>query len=264
MTKRRFRRSSDAFTLIELTRRHRHHRGIDRACSYPPSSLLVKPRAALVHQQSQADRTGDAQLREFAAGVAADVGITTALLQPPYTTVAWHVDLTNISLVGPDDYEPPCPIQIPEVCNNTIDVQTWVTICLPYFEQGNIYNAYNIAQPYTAPVNTTMVGTYLNFMVCPSSPDGFRSASYTDPLSQAFYGANWAVTLAAGDYAVDDGVDSGWMDSEQCSASGGSRYAWFAARQCRAQVCFDHRWNVEHNHGFGRRGTPAIIGSTGN
>jgi prepilin-type N-terminal cleavage/methylation domain-containing protein len=148
--------------------------------------------------------------------------ITTSLLQPPYQPA----DLTNISLVGPDNYEPPCPSQVPEVCNNQnskipnsptpnspIDVQTWVTICLPFFEQGSIYNAYNIAQPFTAPSNTTMVGTQLNFMVCPSSPNAFRSAIYTDQLSQLFYGGGWSVTLAAGDYAVDDGVDSGWMDA---------------------------------------------------
>ena len=92
-------------------------------------------------------------------------------------------------------------------------MQTWVTICLPFFEQGSIYNAYNIAQPFSAPVNTTMVGTQLNFMICPSAPNGYRTAVYTDPLSQAFYGANWSVTLAGGDYAVDDGVDSGWMDA---------------------------------------------------
>ena len=181
--------------------------------------------------------------------------ISTALLKPPFQPA----DLTNLSLVGPDNYEPPCPIQVGEVCNNTIDVQTWVTICLPYFEQGTIYNAYNIAQPFTAPVNTTLVGTQLNFMVCPSAPNGYRTAAYTDPLSQAFYGANWSVTLAAGDYAVDDGVDSGWMDCEQCSAPRGRGYARPAARQCGAQDRFGHRWNVEHDHGFGRCGTSAIL-----
>jgi prepilin-type N-terminal cleavage/methylation domain-containing protein len=134
--------------------------------------------------------------------------ISTALLKPPYQPA----DLTNLSLVGPDNYEPPCPIQVGEVCNNMIDVQTWVTICLPYIEQGTVYNAYNIAQPYSAPVNTTIVGTQLNFMICPSSPSGYRTALYSDPLSQAFYGANWSVSLAAGDYAVDDGVGSSWMD----------------------------------------------------
>ena len=56
-----------------------------------------------------------------------------------------------------------------------------------------------------------MVGTQLAFMYCPSAPSN-RTMVYTDALSQAFYGSNWTVTLAAGDYAVDDGVDSGWMD----------------------------------------------------
>jgi len=135
--------------------------------------------------------------------------ISTALLKPPFQPA----DLTNLALVGPDNYEPPCPIQIGEVCNNMIDVQTWVTICLPYFEQGSIYNAYNIAQPFSAPVNTTLVGTALNVMICPSAPAGYRSAAYTDPLSQVFYGANWSVNLASGDYAVDDGVNSAWMDA---------------------------------------------------
>ena len=135
--------------------------------------------------------------------------ISTALLKPPFQPA----DLTNLAIVGPDNYEPPCPIQVGEVCNNMIDVQTWVTICLPYFEQGSLYNAYNIAQPFSAPVNTTFVGTQLSMMICPSSPTGFRTAAYTDPLSQAFYGANWSVLLARGDYAVDDGVDSGWMDA---------------------------------------------------
>jgi len=135
--------------------------------------------------------------------------ISTPLLKPPYQPA----DLTNVSIVGPDNYEPPCPTQIGEVCNNAVDVQTWVTICLPYFEQGSIYNAYNIAQPFSAPVNTTFVGTQLSFMVCPSAPAGYRTAVYTDPLSQAFYGAGWSVTLAGGDYAVDAGVASAWMDS---------------------------------------------------
>ncbi len=135
--------------------------------------------------------------------------ISTALLQPPYQPY----DLTNLSLVGPDNYEPPCPTQIGEVCNNAVDVQTWVTICLPFFEQGNIYNAYNISQPFSAPVNTTMVGTQLSFMGCPSAPSSFRTAAYTDQLSQLFYGASWSVNLAAGDYAVDDGVASAWMDA---------------------------------------------------
>ena len=181
--------------------------------------------------------------------------ISTALLKPPFQ----QVDLTNLALVGPDNYEAPCPMQVGEVCNNAIDVQTWVTICLPYFEQGTIYNAYNIAQPYSAPVNTTFVGTQLNMMVCPSAPNGFRTASYTDPLSQAFYGVGWSVTLAGGDYAVDDGVDSGWMDKNNVPHPRGCGYARFAARQRGAPDCFNHGWNLEHDHGFGGCGASAIL-----
>jgi prepilin-type N-terminal cleavage/methylation domain-containing protein len=132
--------------------------------------------------------------------------ITTALLKPPFQPI----DLTALPPSNPN-YEAPCPIQVGEVCNNQIDVQTWVTIIFPFLEQNNIYSAYNISQPFTAPSNTTMVGTQLSVMYCPSAPAN-RTMVYTDQLSQAFYGAGWSVTLAAGDYAVDDGVDSGWMD----------------------------------------------------
>ena len=132
--------------------------------------------------------------------------ISTALLKPPFQPI----DLTALPVSNPN-YEAPCPVQVGEVCNNQIDVQTWATIIFPFLEQGTLYNAYNIAQPFSAPVNTTMVGTQLNFMMCPSAPAN-RTMVYTDALSQTFYGAGWSVTLAAGDYAVDDGIDSGWLD----------------------------------------------------
>jgi prepilin-type N-terminal cleavage/methylation domain-containing protein len=132
--------------------------------------------------------------------------ISTALLKPPYQ----QVDLTSLPTSNPN-YEPPCPSQVGEVCNNQIDVQSWPTIIMPFLEQAALYSAYNLSMPFTAPSNTTMVGTQLSFMQCPSAP-GYRTMVYTDQLSQVFYGANWSVTLAAGDYAVDDGVNSSWMD----------------------------------------------------
>jgi hypothetical protein len=131
--------------------------------------------------------------------------ISTALLKPPYQPV----DLTSLPSTNPN-YQAPCPLTISEVCNQTVDVQTWTTLVLPFFEQSQMYNAYNLAQPFSAPVNTTMVGTQLNFMVCPSAPP-YRVMPYTDALSQVFYGAGWTVNLAAGDYAVDDGVSDGWL-----------------------------------------------------
>jgi prepilin-type N-terminal cleavage/methylation domain-containing protein len=132
--------------------------------------------------------------------------ITTALLKPPFQPI----DLTALPPGNPN-YEPPCPTQVSEVFNNQIDVQSWPAIILPFVEQGTMYNAYNIGQPFVAPSNSTIVATQLNFMNCPSAP-AYRTMPYTDPLAQAFYGQGWTVTLAAGDYAVDDGVDSAWMD----------------------------------------------------
>jgi prepilin-type N-terminal cleavage/methylation domain-containing protein len=131
--------------------------------------------------------------------------ISTPLLKPPFQPI----DLTALPTSNPN-YEPPCPVQVSEVCNQQIDVQSWPAILLPYVEQAPIYNFFNLSQPFTAPVNTTVVGTQLSFMYCPSAP-AYRVMLYTDPLSQAFYGQGWTVNLAAGDYAVDDGIDNGWM-----------------------------------------------------
>lgn len=131
--------------------------------------------------------------------------ISTALLKPPY----YPIDLTALPTNHPN-YQPPCPKEVSEVCNNEIDVQSWPALILSFVEQAQMYNAYNIAQPFSAPVNSTIVGTQLAFMYCPSAPAN-RTVEYTDPLTQFFYGAGWKVTLAAGDYAVDDGVSAGWM-----------------------------------------------------
>src|SRR5262245_21004468 len=131
--------------------------------------------------------------------------ISSALLKPPFQPI----DLTSLPSTHPS-YIPTCPTQIGEVCNQQIDVQSWPAIILPFVEQTTIYNFFNLSQPFTAPVNTTVVGTQLSFMYCPSAPP-YRIAPYTDDLSQVFYGAGWTVNLAAGDYAVDDGIDDGWM-----------------------------------------------------
>ncbi len=131
--------------------------------------------------------------------------ISTPLLKPPFQPI----DLTSLPPTNPN-YEPPCPIQVGEVCNLAVDVQSWPALILPFAEQAPMYGSFNLSQPFSAPVNTTVVGTELSFMNCPSAP-GLRYAAYTDPLSQLFYGASWSVNLAAGDYAVDDGVNDSWM-----------------------------------------------------
>ncbi|MHC5538896.1 DUF1559 family PulG-like putative transporter [Singulisphaera rosea] len=142
--------------------------------------------------------------------------ISSDILKPPYQPI----DLTSLPVTD-SNYQYPCPTQLTEVCNNTKDVQSWPSLLLPFVEQSQMYTAYNLTQSFAAPVNTTIVGTQLNFMVCPSAPS-YRTVSYTDPLSQAFYGAGWKVTLAAGDYAVDDGVDRGWLAKNNIANADGS------------------------------------------
>ncbi len=135
--------------------------------------------------------------------------ISHGLLAPP----SQPVDLTTLPPTNPN-YIPPCPTAINEVCDQQIDVQTWTTLLLPYFEQAQMFNAYNIIQPFPAPVNTTVVGTQINMMYCPSAPP-YRSQAYSDQITQALYGANYSANLAAGDYSVDDGVDDSWMTANK-------------------------------------------------
>jgi hypothetical protein len=81
-----------------------------------------------------------------------------------------------------------------------------VPFIMPFTEQVPLFNAFNMGVAFPTPENSTVVGTQLNFMLCPSAPGAFRTEPFLNPL------INKTFTLAAGDYAVDDGIDSGWMD----------------------------------------------------
>jgi len=141
--------------------------------------------------------------------------ISHGLLAPPNQPV----DLTTLPPTD-GNYIPPCPPQLNEVCDQQLDVQTWTTLLLPYFEQAQMFNAYNISQPFPSPVNTTVTRVQLNLMYCPSAPPA-RTQDYTDALTQALYGANYKATLAAGDYSVDDGIDDSWMNSARVPHTAG-------------------------------------------
>jgi prepilin-type N-terminal cleavage/methylation domain-containing protein len=103
-------------------------------------------------------------------------------------------------------YIPSCPTQLGEVCDFPFDLQGWVPFIMPYTEQVPLFNAFNMGVAFPTPENSTVIGTQLNFMVCPSAP-AFRTAPFKNTLT------NKVFTLAAGDYAVDDGVDIAWMDA---------------------------------------------------
>jgi prepilin-type N-terminal cleavage/methylation domain-containing protein len=47
----------------------------------------------------------------------------------------------------------------------------WVTLLLPYLEQGNLYNQYNFNLDWYDPAQQPVVTRQLKVMVCPSSPD---------------------------------------------------------------------------------------------
>ena len=127
-------------------------------------------------------------------------GISNTFLKPPFQPV----DLTSLPATSPD-YIPKCPPQLGLICDNTLDIQSWVPLIMGYTEQIALYNSMNISQAFPQPENTTAVGTQLGFMLCPSAPNGYRMTPYSNALNGK------TVQLAAGDYAVDDGIDESWL-----------------------------------------------------
>jgi prepilin-type N-terminal cleavage/methylation domain-containing protein len=126
-------------------------------------------------------------------------GITNEFLRPPFQPI----DLTKLPSTDPN-YIPSCPIQLSQICSNTFDIQSWVPLIMGYTEQNSLYNSMNITQAFPQPANTSAVATQLNFMVCPSAPP-YRMAPFLNALN------GQTVQLAAGDYAVDDGISESWL-----------------------------------------------------
>jgi prepilin-type N-terminal cleavage/methylation domain-containing protein len=112
------------------------------------------------------------------------------------------------------NYIPPCPTQLGEVCNYPFDLQAWVPFIMPYTEQVPMFNAFNMQIAFPTAENSTVVGSQLNFMVCPSAPS-YRTAPFFNSLTQQ------TVTLAAGDYAIDDGIDVSWLDANNVPHAAG-------------------------------------------
>ncbi len=119
------------------------------------------------------------------------------------------------------DFTQDCPgITFPDICNvppsppfnKQINAQSWMALILPYAEQTAAYNAYNMTIAFASPDNSTVAGAQLNIMVCPSA-GGNRTSQYLNGLVAAAYPryATTGFALAAGDYAVDDGIDPRWM-----------------------------------------------------
>ena len=118
------------------------------------------------------------------------------LFKPPFSS-------SDIS-----SYYPPCPRQLGDFCDLKVPnyaAHSWVPFILPYVEQQEMYNSYNLTFAFPYPPNSTVTLTQLNFMICPSTPETNRIVQYTDPITMQTY------PLACGDYAVDDGLDGTYV-----------------------------------------------------
>jgi prepilin-type N-terminal cleavage/methylation domain-containing protein/prepilin-type processing-associated H-X9-DG protein len=81
--------------------------------------------------------------------------------------------------------------------------ERWVTVTLPFFEQGNILQIYNPSVNWSDQANLSAVSTPLAVFQCPSNSTG-GSLKDADPTG---WPATWNATVATGDYAGIYGVD---------------------------------------------------------
>ena len=90
--------------------------------------------------------------------------------------------------------------QLPYSHRNTQPYSGWVTLLLPYLEQGNLYNQYNFNLAWYDPAQQAVVTRQLKVMVCPSTPDPNRLINGT------INGVSYSVPPA--DYAAIGGITS--------------------------------------------------------
>ncbi|WP_240911095.1 DUF1559 family PulG-like putative transporter [Paludisphaera soli] len=77
----------------------------------------------------------------------------------------------------------------------------WSILLLPYAEQANLANAYNLTLDYRHPGNSTVMTTQLNMMTCPSTPSPARIDTHN---SGGYRG--WQA--ACGDYGPNNSVQA--------------------------------------------------------
>ena len=85
------------------------------------------------------------------------------------------------------------------------------THILPYMEETNVYNSYNIKIDFRSQVNSTAIATELSTLLCPSSANASKYHDFDDTNTSGdekqtggpWYGVHAAVT----DYAVSNGVE---------------------------------------------------------
>ena len=158
---------------------------------------------------------------------------TRQFLPPSFILSNALAPLVNVTFNTPPAYDQPCPsAQFPDICNNglpgaafgspgPVNTQGWTQLVLPYLEQATMFNTYNMMLPFSSAQNSTVCGTQMNVMICPST-QGARYSQFNNVLVAGTY-PSFAATgfkLAAGDYSVDDQVDSKWMQANNLPVDG--------------------------------------------
>ncbi|WP_406698282.1 DUF1559 domain-containing protein [Singulisphaera sp. Ch08] len=98
--------------------------------------------------------------------------------------------------------------------SETKPTRYWGAQILPYIEQANLFQSYNMQVAHTSRDNSTAAQTHMNAMLCPSTPDGPR----LNPRFVTSPAPGWGASVA--DYAASTGIFSsmwtaGFMQSSQ-------------------------------------------------
>ena len=101
------------------------------------------------------------------------------------------------------------------------------THILPYMEQTNIYNAYNIKIDFRSSVNSTSIGTLIPSLLCPSSAESVKYHDFDDSNGDAVTtGGPWkGVHAAVSDYAVSNGIAAGLATSGMVDLADDGQYS---------------------------------------
>lgn len=129
---------------------------------------------------------------------------TNGFFPPTFAISTPTFALAGITLNTAPDFYQACPPQLGSFASIPLVTHSWCALILPYAEQSAAFNTYNFSNAGPSYQNSTTIATQLNFMLCPSAPP-YRLDTFTTPFLP---GAKFI--MAAGDYAVADGIDGSW------------------------------------------------------
>jgi prepilin-type processing-associated H-X9-DG protein len=90
-----------------------------------------------------------------------------------------------------------------------------ITFLLPYIEQQNLWNNYNLAKNWGDPLNIPVTKTPIPGFMCPTSPD---TNEVLDHVPDGYTpGAEWIGVVANSDYGASIGVDPRWTPAKVAS-----------------------------------------------